>query len=77
MGDTPIGIFCLVAGAMQLVFADLLHLPAEMFLTGFCGGRLEPQAVEEGLMKASSEDNPVLSKFLAKYGIQTYRDGES
>ena len=69
MHDTPTGIFCLVAGVVQLVFADLLHLPAEAFLTGYCGGRLEPQAIEEGLMKASADKNPMLAKFIAKYAV--------
>jgi hypothetical protein len=69
MGDMPTGIFCLVGGVMQLVFADLLHLPAEVFLTAYCGGRLESQAIEEGLMKASSGGSALVSKFIRKYSV--------
>lgn len=67
MGDVPTGIFCIVGGVVQLVFADLLHLPAEVFFTGYANGSLEPQEIEEGLMKAAADKNEHLRKFLAKY----------
>ena len=50
-----------------MVFADLLHLPAEVFLTAYCNGSVAPQAVEEGLMKAAADHNERLAKFIAKY----------
>lgn len=74
MGDMSVGIFCMVAGVMQLVFADLLHLPAEVFFTAYCGGSLEPQAVEEGMMKASSEESGAVSRFIRKYSEEAFEE---
>ncbi|MGE5531303.1 MAG: hypothetical protein ACM3VW_04205 [Bacteroidota bacterium] len=66
LGDKTMGIFCVVGGVMQLVFADLLHLPAEVFFTAYCGGRLEAQAIEEGLMKVSSGTSKPMQRFIDK-----------
>lgn len=65
--DIPTGIFCMVAGAVQIVFADLLHHPAEIFVTAYSSGEVEPHAVEEGLMKASADRNRAVSAFIARY----------
>lgn len=65
--EMPTGVFCIVGGVIQLVFADLLHHPAEVFITGYSNGSVEPQAVEEGLMKAAADKNPLLDQFLAQY----------
>jgi hypothetical protein len=74
MGDKAMGIFCMVGGVMQLVFADLLHLPAEVFFTAYCGGRLEPQAIEEGLMKASSGSPKPVQRFIEKHTVEPVQE---
>ena len=75
--DLPTGIFCLVGGVVQLVFADLLHLPAETFFTAYCNGSLAPQAVEEGLMKAAAERDGRVTRFIAKYTGQPADEAEA
>jgi len=65
-GDLRMGIFALVAGVAHVVFADLLHLPAEMFVT-LVGGDLSPVMVEEGILKSQADDtNPALREFVKK-----------
>jgi len=75
--DMPVGIFCLVGGVAQLVFADLLHLPAEVFLTSYCDGSITARAVEEGLMKAAAERDGRVTRFIAKYTGQPADEAEA
>ena len=65
--DTPTGVFCIIGGVGQIVFSDLLHRPAETFVTAYSNGSVEAHDVEEGLMKAASDNNQVVSDFIAKY----------
>jgi hypothetical protein len=72
--DLPTGIFGIVGGAIQLVFADLLHHPAEVFITAYSDGSIEPRAVEEGLMRAAADKNPRVNEFLAQYQQPPHED---
>ncbi|MEN6548888.1 MAG: hypothetical protein ABFE07_22825 [Armatimonadia bacterium] len=65
-GDMMMGIFALTTGVAHVVFADLLHLPAEMFVT-MVGGDLSPVMVEEGILKSQGDErNPTLREFVKK-----------
>lgn len=65
-GDLRMGIFALVTGVAHVVFADLLHRPAEMFVT-LVGGDLSPVTVEEGILKSQGDEkNPALREFVQK-----------
>jgi hypothetical protein len=54
-GQMMIGIFCMVSGAIQIVFADLLHLPAEVFVCAYTGGDLSPGLIREGILKGQGD----------------------
>ncbi|MCE5241324.1 hypothetical protein LLH23_22900 [bacterium] len=54
-GQLLIGIFCMVSGAIQVVFADLLHLPAEIFVCAYTGGELTSVLIVEGILKGHGD----------------------
>jgi hypothetical protein len=54
-GQMMIGIFCMVGGAIQIVFADLLHLPAAVFICAYTGGELTAVLIQEGILKGQQD----------------------
>jgi len=54
-GQLMIGIFCMSSGVIQIVFADLLHLPAEVFVCAYTSGELTAVLIQEGILKAGSD----------------------
>lgn len=62
-GDMPIGIFCVVAGLLQLMFARVLRQPAEIFVT-MVGADFSNVMLEEALLKASEIKQPAMQAFL-------------
>ena len=54
-GQMMIGVFCMVGGATQVVFADLLHLPAEVFVCAYAGGELTPVLIQEGILRGQDD----------------------
>lgn len=70
-GQMLIGVFCMCGGVVLLVFADLLQLPAEIFICAYTAGDLSPRMVEEGILKGlSDKQHPEMARFVAKaYGV--------
>jgi len=65
-GDMMIGIFCMSGGAILIVFADLLHLPAEVFVCAYVTGDLSPSMVDEGIIKGQTDrSHPAMAAFVA------------
>lgn len=62
-GDLLMGVFALTSGVVHLVFADLLHRPAEIFVT-MVAGDLSPVAVQEGILKGQADSNAALRGFV-------------
>jgi hypothetical protein len=65
-GNLLIGIFCMVGGSIMVVFADLLHLPAEVFVCAYVAGDLSAPMVEEGILKGQHDtSHPAMAAFVA------------
>lgn len=75
-GQMLIGIFCMCGGVVLLVFADLLQLPAEIFICAYVTGDLSPQMVEEGILKGlNDQQHPGMARFVSKaYGVPPQSD---
>jgi hypothetical protein len=70
-GHTMIGVLCACGGAVMIVFAGLLYLPAQAFVCAYTAGDLSPGTVEEGILRGLDDHrDPAMADFVAGAQIE-------